>query len=627
LVAAHSHPELGAARWVFLRFACVAGLALIIAGVAIVYVTGHNSIKRAESEAAYDARYTSQTVVIKNLRPEDFMVAAKGKARARLDAFLKEFVLHAPILRVKMYSPTGLITYSNDHRLIGGQTDDIGELREVLAGKPVSDVSNLNKEGGDGANLKVLEVYVPVHFQNGTRGVFELYSDYAPVSARIKAEQRPIILGLGITFPLLFLALFPLLLQVTRTLRERSGRLIERTEELRQTLEKQKSAEEQLAQSQKMEAVGRLAGGVAHDFNNLLLVIRGYAALLLESAQEEQVDDLQEIQKASDKAASLTGQLLTFSRRSQGEYRVLDACEVVRDNESLISRLLDSLIQVEVSVSEDPHYVCADAGQLGQILMNLAVNARDAMPQGGRLSIAVSNAKVLERQSGIAPGDYVVLAVSDTGCGMDEQTQAKIFEPFYTTKETGKGTGLGLSIVYGLVTQAGGYINVLSAPGRGTTFFVYLPQVDAPAAYQAEEPDIVEDGAASGTVLIAEDEPAVLGLLSAALEKAGYNVLEAVNGAAALDVCDRYPEAIDLLLTDIVMPEVGGAELAERVAELRPDTKVIYMSGYLDQPYQLKDGTLISECEQFLQKPFDIPVLLTLVRATLDGASTTVVSR
>jgi len=366
-------------------------------------------------------------------------------------------------------------------------------------------------------------------------------------------------------------------------------------------------SEEQLRQAQKMEAVGRLAGGIAHDFNNLLTVITSYGDLLLEdlAPDDSRRDDVDQIRKAAEGAAALTRQLLAFSRQQVLEPKVVDLRAILAGTEKLLRRLIGADVHLATSLAPDLGAVKADPGQLEQIIINLAVNARDAMPGGGRLTIEAANMVVEAR-----PGRYVMLAVSDTGIGMDEQTKARVFEPFFTTKESGKGTGLGLATVYGIVKQAGGFITVDSEPGRGTTFKVYLPRVDEPVAPAIARPAPAEPRRGTETVLVAEDAPSVRLVTRQVLERYGYTVLEAPTGDIALRLAAKHHGPIHLLLTDVVMPGLSGRQLAGQLSLLRSEMKVLYVSGYADT---------VEPGAAYLQKPFAPEALARRVRDVLDA--------
>jgi two-component system cell cycle sensor histidine kinase/response regulator CckA len=384
-----------------------------------------------------------------------------------------------------------------------------------------------------------------------------------------------------------------------------------------------KTLEEEVRQAHKMEAVGKLAGGIAHDFNNLLLVINGYAQLCLSrvAADDPLRQDIEQVRRAGDRAAELTQQLLAFSRRQVLRPKVLSLRTVADSLGSILQRVLGEDVDLAIAVDPELGSVKADSGQLEQVLLNLTVNARDAMPQGGKLTIEIQN--VVLEDSGrltqtIPPGPYILLAVSDTGCGMSAETQARIFEPFFTTKDVDQGTGLGLSMVYGIVKQNGGHIGVYSEPGHGTTFKIYLPRVDD--AVDPAEPTPPSSVLPRGmeTILLVEDEPQVRTLIRDTLQGHGYRVLEARHGVEALVMAANHPDPIHLLVTDVVMPQVSGPQVAQRLAQARPDMKVLYMSGYAENAV-IHHGVL-DPGAAFLNKPFSLDVLAGKVREVLHSA-------
>jgi len=378
--------------------------------------------------------------------------------------------------------------------------------------------------------------------------------------------------------------------------------------------------EEQFRQAQKMEAVGRLAGGVAHDFNNLLMVINGYTEVLLEELKSGSAmyQKVQSIQQAADRAATLTRQLLAFSRKQLLELKVVDVNTVISEMERLLRPLIGENIGLVTRLSPEAGRTRADAGQLEQVIMNLVVNAKDAMPEGGKITVQSSEVTVRQNfreHRFIQPGRYVVLSVSDTGHGMDKETQSRIFEPFFTTKEKGKGTGLGLSTVYGIVKQSGGYVFPQSEPGTGTTFYIYLPRVeDAPEEMSPVKSQENEKGGCE-TVLLVEDEDSVRELVRVTLAARGYRVLEAENGESGLRVAEAHGDGIDILITDVVMPGMGGRELAKELLQIRPKLVVLYLSGYTEDTI-LHQGVL-GPGTAFLQKPFTLQNLARKVREVL----------
>ena len=381
-----------------------------------------------------------------------------------------------------------------------------------------------------------------------------------------------------------------------------------------------KRLEEQFRQAQKMEAVGRLAGGVAHDFNNLLTVIGGYTQMLLETMQTDHPlrSPIEEIDRASASAAALTQQLLAFSRRQIVTPQLFDLNQLLAGLDKMLHRLIGEDVELATLLAPQLPNVRVDSGQMEQVVMNLVVNARDAMPRGGTITIRTEVAEFNERSpQGVGPGRYVVLSVADTGRGMTEETKLHIFEPFFTTKGRGKGTGLGLSTVYGIVKQSGGEVTVTSAPGEGSTFRIFLPALDRAAAATVDGTPPPERKRGTETVLLAEDDAALRNLVRGILESRGYSVLLAVGATETVAWCERHPGPIHLFLTDVVMPGMSGQDLAALAVRLRPRLKVLYMSGYTDHA-SLEHGVL-DRGTAFLRKPFTPEVLLSKIREVLDG--------
>jgi CheY-like chemotaxis protein len=374
-----------------------------------------------------------------------------------------------------------------------------------------------------------------------------------------------------------------------------------------------------------MEAIGVLAGGVAHDFNNLLTVMNGYCEILLNDqglapASRQMV---REIHRAGDNAAALTRQLLAFSRKQVLAPQVLDLNALVRESAKMLRRLIGADIDLDCALDPALGRIKADPGQIEQVVMNLVVNARDAMPTGGKLTIETHNVELgldyCMAHLGVEPGSYVQVAVTDTGVGMDAATQARIFEPFFTTKDPGKGTGLGLSTVHGIVRQTGGHLQVYSELGRGTTFKIYLPLLAEDASTSMTASVTLDVPRGNETLLLAEDDDAIRNLVRIALESCGYTVLVAADGEDALKVSSAYKSPVDLLVTDVVMPRMSGRELVERLSKTRPAIRVLYVSGYTDDAI-VRHG-VVAEGVAFLNKPFTPTTLARKVREVLDAAS------
>ena len=410
--------------------------------------------------------------------------------------------------------------------------------------------------------------------------------------------------------------------ELEELVRQRTSELEAQKETLRREIEQRRELESQLLQSQKLEAIGRMAGGVAHDFNNILCVINGRTDLLLErlDPQAPVRRDIEIIGKMGQRAETLTRQLLTFSRKQMLNPMVLDLNSVVRDVQEMLSRVLSENIEKRYEFAEDLGHVKVDPGQVEQALMNLAINARDAMPDGGTLTIRTSNLEVAadadrKHSFGAPAGSYIMLEVTDTGCGMDTSTQTHLFEPFFTTKDKGKGTGLGLSTVYGIVRQSEGYIDVNSAPKLGSSFKLLFPRVADPlSAHDVKSGGVLRD-LGTETILLVEDEPDVRNLAGECLRRRGYNVLEALDTRDASRICREYANSIHLMLTDVVMPGKNGPALAEELKLVRPDLRVLFMSGYTDGA--LARYEVLGSHLNFIAKPFTTDSLARKVREVL----------
>ncbi|HEV7641126.1 MAG TPA: ATP-binding protein [Gaiellaceae bacterium] len=572
-----------------LRFAAATAAVIATAGGALLWYVRHQEIKQAEHNVTVQARFVEKSILRDELKPADLARPVRGPRLQELDSLFRRRILVDTGLRVKIYrAGDGVVTYSNVHSLIGTKIDSLPELNEVLGGATVRGVAYINHEGGTGANVKALEVYVPLSLKGRTKptGVFEIYESYAPVASTVRSFVLPFTGLLLLALFAMWAALLPLV--------QRMVRAVERDRTARHTAELAlEEASEQLRQAQKMDAIGRLAGGVAHDFNNLLLAITGYADFLITSLTDrKQKHYAEEIQAAGKRAAALTHQLLAVSRRQVLQTRVVDLNDCVREMETMLRRLIGEGIRVSLELEPHLRPVEADPSQMGQVLLNLAVNARDALAGGGTLTIATRN-----------DGNDVVLEVADDGDGMDEETRTRLFEPFFTTKDIGRGTGLGLSTVYGIVTQSGGSIDVRSEPGLGATFTVRLPFTSA----SVEETPRAEPNPAGGRerILVVDDEKVVRELLAQMLREQGYEVAVAGSARDARALGGTW----DLLLTDVVMPETDGVKLSKQIDARH----VLFISGY-DQE------ALVAGDAPFLQKPFSRDELTRTVRALFDGA-------
>jgi signal transduction histidine kinase/CheY-like chemotaxis protein len=485
----------------------------------------------------------------------------------------------------------------------------------------------LSSPGGGPTGDNVVANVLPI-------GDEELLVELGPRRALVGGFTRAapwLVLGIGLIGSLALAAL----VEIARTRRDEALRhvadLERRSSELARALIEQRRAEEELRQAQRMEAVGRLAGGVAHDFNNLLTVIIGYTRLLLARipSEGEGREEAEQVAQAAERAATLTQQLLAFSRRQVLKPEPLDLNDVVHEMKRLLERLIGEDIELVTVRGPALGTVEADRGQLEQVILNLAVNARDAMPRGGRLLIETANVELDESQlpehAGGRPGPHVALAVSDTGHGMDDTTLKHAFEPFYTTKEQGKGTGLGLATVYGIVTQSSGSIAVDSKPGHGVTFTIHLPRVDVGAAIPEHPPRTYEDSLrGSEVVLLVEDDVAVRKLVHKVLSKHGYTVLHTDSPREAIAVSERYDGQIDLLLTDVVMPEMSGRELSDLLSARRPTMQTLYMSGYVEEA--IGQHGVLDEGIAFIGKPFAPDLLVRKLRTVLGEPATDVIA-
>jgi two-component system cell cycle sensor histidine kinase/response regulator CckA len=577
--------------------------------------------------------------------PQSFIEAVPGEDRTRFMDYIGRVQQgeQAGNIEHRVVRPDGSVRWVVSHAVairdergeiyrVSGVALDITESREAQLGlKEIADRYQKLTE----TSFDAIDVTEDGFVREANRGFMKMFGYDRmeevigrPIADFVAAESlgevaRRVASGLEGTYELVGMRKDgkKILLEATgsaHTIGGRPGRITA----LRDMTEK-RMLEDQFRQAQKMEAVGRLAGGVAHDFNNLLTVIMSYTDMLIEGVapQDPRAEDLDQIRKAAVAAASLTRQLLAFSRQQVIEPRLVNLSEIVSMSQKMLNRLIGDDIDVVTTLTSEPVAVMIDPGQLEQVIMNLAVNARDAMPQGGKLVLETAavkmDAEFAQDQWTDNPGRFAMLAVSDTGAGMDEPTLARIFEPFFTTKEIGKGTGLGLATVYGIVKQSNGFIRVASEPGTGTTFRIYLPLVDKPAERYSDRSEVARLERGTETILLTEDAAAVRVAARQILERLGYTVLEAPSGRDALTIARKRAAPIHLLLTDIVMPEMSGRELTEQFVLLRPDAKVLYMSGYTDD--SLVRHGILRPGIAYLQKPFSPDTLARKVREVLDS--------
>jgi len=597
---------------VITRFSLLCLLGTVVLGLGMGYAISA-LLTRAVSEWEWQ---NTAALVRREVQREGlqriFSASADRASQERWGRALSATITTLPeVVRVKVWSREAEILWSDEPGLIGQRFAGNDELQGALAGEIEVEIKRLGKSEQryeQRAFGTLAEVYVPIVGGGGrVLGVIEVYKTPDRLQNTIR-WSRIVIWAISVVGGAMFyLVLLPLLMQVYRRqvqdemLRQHAARLQEQVEHRTQ----------QFMQAQKMQALGLLAGGIAHDFNNMLTVIFGRAQVLLDRLPKDARarKDADAIGEAAERAAALTRQLLAFSRKQLLERCTLDLNRVIADMAQMLRRLIGENITVVTALAQSAAWVNVDRGQLEQVILNLAVNARDAMPGGGQLTLTTESVDS-DGADALPSGRFVALVVSDTGVGMDAATRERIFEPFFTTKPVGAGTGLGLATVYGVVEQHGGHIAVDSAPGRGTTFRVYLPSMDEPAP-QAAMP-LVMPRTGSETILVAEDDPAVRALATDMLREHGYTVLAAADGEEALLVAECHAAPIHLLLTDVMMPRMNGLELARAFGSIRPHARVLYMTGYAEMP-AAADGIIV-------QKPFSVFVLMDAVRRALEAA-------
>jgi signal transduction histidine kinase/CheY-like chemotaxis protein len=601
---------------IFTRFSVLCLIGTLVLGAGMGYAIS-SLLTRAVSEWEWQntAALVRREVEREGLE-QIFTDESDARARQRWGRALSATLTTLPeVIRIQIWSRDAELLWSDHAALIGQRFPADDDLRGALTGDVEVDIKRLSgaePRSPRAAFRTLAEVYVPIFgADHEVVGVIEVFKTPDRLLNTIR-WSRMVIWVISFTGgAMLYLVLLPLLMQVYRRqledqmLRQHAARLQEEVEHRTQ----------QFMQAQKMQALGLLAGGIAHDFNNMLTVIFGRAQVLLNRLPNDARarHDADAIGEAAERASALTRQLLAFSRKQLLERHTLDLNTVIADMAKMLRRLIGENITVVTTLAHTAAWVNVDRGQLEQVILNLAVNARDAMPNGGQLTLATDHVDVDDDGGALPSGRFVSLVVSDTGIGMDAATQARVFEPFFTTKPAGEGTGLGLSTVYGVIEQHGGHIAVESAPGQGTMFRVHLPRVPEPEPQEISPPAALRTG--SETILVAEDDPAVRALASDMLSGHGYTVLTAADGEDALRVAEQYPAPIHLLLTDMMMPRMDGQELARAFVARRPDVRVLYMTGYAEvRP--VSDAV-------FVHKPFTVLVLMDTVRRALEGATRT----
>ena len=599
---------------IFTRFSLLCLIGTLLLGAGMGY-----AISALLTRAASEWEWQNTAALIRREVAREgleriFTEARDMQARQRWGRALSMTLTTLPeVVRVEAWSREAEILWSDERALIGQRFPDNDDVRGALAGDVEVDIKRLDRAEHRLARPLVrtlAEVYVPIFGRDGAvLGVVEVGKTPDRLLNAIRWSRMVIWAVSFAGGAAFYLVLLPLLMQVYRRqveeemLREHAARLQEQVEHRTQ----------QFMQAQKMQALGLLAGGIAHDFNNMLTVIFGRAQVLLDRLPDNASarHDADAIGEAAERASALTRQLLAFSRNQLLERHTLDLNMVIVDMAKMLRRLIGENITVVTALAHTAAWVNVDRGQLEQVILNLAVNARDAMPNGGHLTLATDHVDVDADGGQLPSGRFVALVVSDTGVGMDAATQERIFEPFFTTKPAGEGTGLGLSTVYGVVEQHGGHISVDSVPGEGTTFRIHLPRVPEPEPQAVTPRGRPRSG--SETILVAEDDPAVRALASDMLREHGYTVLTAADGEDALRVAERYAAPIHLLLTDVMMPRKNGMELARAFVAVRPDARVLYMTGYAETP-DVSDAL-------FVHKPFTVFVLMDAARRALEGAT------
>ncbi|MBI4186725.1 MAG: response regulator [Chloroflexi bacterium] len=595
---------------------------MVVIAVTLITALSNSIRSQAIDNLTNEAKADVQRQILREITSADLRNPMIGERYDRFDKFVQESITSEQTARVKLWARDGTVIYSNDTALVGEKFPDNENLLKALDGKtPIEiEVAEDPENARERFLGTLMEIYTPIVFPGTTepQGVLEIYRYYEPTAVQIDHQRKEIMLSIAIGFVLLYGALV--------TTVWRSWRIIVgQREERKRAEEEREKIQFRLRESQKMEAIGRLAGGVAHDFNNVLTAITVGSEMLLGdlSSGDPKRQDVEEIQKAAERATSLTRQLLTFSRRQMVEVKLLDVNFIISDMDKMLRRLIGEDVQLDTMLEPKLNSIKADNGSIEQVIMNIVVNASDAMPDGGKITVRTENVTLNEKDIAFIaeakPGDFVRLSITDTGTGMDKETMEHIFEPFFTTKAKGQGTGLGLSTVYGIIKQIDGWVNVYSEPGQGTTFRVYIPAFPDSSEDKNEltkESTSLEELHGNGErILLVEDDESIRTVTLRLLTENGYQVLPAESAEEAMTIFDREDGNFQLVLSDVILPGQSGVVLVGQLLTLQPALHIILSSGYADDKAQL--SVILEKGYPFIQKPYTTEKLLRSVKENI----------
>ena len=606
----------------FFQFSVISFAVMIVIAVTLITSLSNSIRSQAINTLSDEAKADVQSQILREITSADLNNPMTGERYDRFHKFVQESIVSEKTARVKLWARDGTVIYSNDPASVGEKFPDNENLLKALDGEtPIEIKIAAAPENARERFLGTLmEVYTPIIFPGTTepQGVLEIYRYYEPTAILIAHQRKEIMLSIVIGFVLLYGALVSMVWRSWRT-------IIQQREESKRAEEERDKIQFQLRESQKMEAIGRLAGGVAHDFNNVLTAITIGSEMLLGdlSSGDPKRQDVEEIQKAAERATSLTRQLLTFSRRQMVEVKLLDVNFIISDMDKMLRRLIGEDVQLDTILEPKLNSIKGDSGSIEQVIMNIVVNASDAMPNGGKITVRTENVALVEKDitfiAEAKPGDFVRLSIADTGTGMDKETMEHIFEPFFTTKAKGQGTGLGLSTVFGIVKQIDGWINVYSEPGRGSTFRVYIPAFFGGSKDKNEltqKTTSLQKLHGNGErILLVEDDESIRTVALRLLTENGYKVIPAVSAEEAMAIFDRENRNFQLVLSDVVLPGKSGVELVGQLLTLQPELHIILSSGYADDKAQL--SVIQERGYPFIQKPYTTDKLLRSIRENI----------